>query len=35
MSTLVLYNGPIYTLTPELPVARAIAIRDGRVLAVG
>jgi predicted amidohydrolase YtcJ len=33
--TLVLYNGPIYTLTPELPVARAIALRDGRVLAVG
>lgn len=35
MSTLVLYNGPIYTLDPANPIARAIAIRDGRVLAVG
>jgi len=35
MATLVLYNGPIYTLDPANPVARAIAIRDGRVLAVG
>lgn len=35
MTTLVLHNGPIYTLSPEQPVARALAIRDGRVLAVG
>jgi predicted amidohydrolase YtcJ len=35
MRTLILYNGPIYTLVPGQPVARAIAIRDGRVLAVG
>jgi predicted amidohydrolase YtcJ len=35
MTTLILYNGPIYTLVPGQPVGRAIAIRDGRVLAVG
>lgn len=35
MSTLVLFNGPIYTLDPAQPKARAIAIRDGRVFAVG
>jgi predicted amidohydrolase YtcJ len=35
MTTVVLYNGLIYTLVPGQPVARAIAIRDGRVLAVG
>jgi predicted amidohydrolase YtcJ len=35
MTTLVFYNGPIYTLDSALPVARAIAIRDGRVIAVG
>lgn len=35
MTTLILYNGPIYTLNPEQPRARAVAIRDGRVLAVG
>ncbi|MFV9506183.1 MAG: amidohydrolase [Oscillochloridaceae bacterium umkhey_bin13] len=35
MATLVLYNGPIYTLSPDLPVARAIALRDGHVVAVG
>ncbi|NJN15232.1 MAG: amidohydrolase [Oscillochloris sp.] len=35
MTTLMLYNGPIYTLDPEHPTARAIALRDGRVLAVG
>ena len=35
MTTVILYNGLIYTLVPNQPVARAIAIRDGRVLAVG
>ncbi|HMQ34365.1 MAG TPA: amidohydrolase [Chloroflexaceae bacterium] len=35
MPTLVLYNGPIYTFDPGQPVARALAIRDGRVFAVG
>lgn len=35
MSTLVLYNGPIYTLDPGQPVARALAIRDGRIFAIG
>lgn len=35
MSTLVLYNGPIYTLDPGQPVVRAIAVRDGRVFALG
>lgn len=35
MSTLILYNGPIYTLDPQQPVARAVAIRDGRIVAVG
>jgi predicted amidohydrolase YtcJ len=35
MATLVFFNGPIYTLDPALPLARALAIRDGRVIAVG
>ena len=35
MSTYLLYNGPIYTLDPSAPRAQALAIRDGRVLAVG
>ncbi|NTW03336.1 MAG: amidohydrolase family protein, partial [Oscillochloris sp.] len=35
MSTLILYNGPIYTLDPQQPVARAVAIRNGRIIAVG
>ncbi|MEI8165215.1 MAG: amidohydrolase [Chloroflexales bacterium] len=35
MATLVLYNGPIYTLDLGQPVVRAIAIRDGRVFALG
>lgn len=35
MATLILYNGPIYTLVPGQLPARAIAIRDGRILAVG
>jgi hypothetical protein len=32
---LLLYNGVIYTLNPEQPHAQAVAIRDGRILAVG
>jgi hypothetical protein len=35
MTTLIFYNGPIYTLNPEQPQVRAIALRDGRILAVG
>ena len=35
MSTLMLYNGPIYTLDPAQPRVQAIAIRDGRVIAIG
>jgi len=34
-SVLVLYNGPIYTFTAEAPTAQALAIRDGRIYAVG
>lgn len=35
MTIRVLYNGNIHTLDPQHPTAQAIAIRDGRVLAVG
>ncbi|WP_298821662.1 amidohydrolase [Chloroflexus sp.] len=35
MTTMVLYNGPIYTLNPAQPVAQALAIRNEQVLAVG
>ncbi len=35
MPTLILYNGPIYTLDPQHPVVRAVAVRDGRIIAVG
>lgn len=35
MATIILYNGPIYTLDPAQPRAQAIAIRDGRVLVAG
>ncbi len=35
MSTLLLFNGPIYTLDPQRPLAQAIALKDGRVMAVG
>ncbi len=35
MSTVILYNGPIYTLDPAQPRVQALAVRDGRVLAVG
>ncbi|ABU59870.1 Amidohydrolase 3 [Roseiflexus castenholzii DSM 13941] len=32
---IILYNGPIYTLDPAHPRAQAVAIRNGRVIAVG
>lgn len=35
MPTTILYNGTIYTMDPAQPRAQAIAIRDGRVVAVG
>src|SRR5690606_33721135 len=35
MSTIILYNGPIYTLDPAQPRVQALAIRNGRVLAAG
>src|ERR671922_2830682 len=35
MPSLILYNGPIYTLDPAQPRVQALAIRDGRVLAIG
>lgn len=35
MSTLVLYNGSMYTLNPGQPQATTLAIRDGHILAVG
>jgi predicted amidohydrolase YtcJ len=35
MPTIMLYNGPIYTLDPAQPRVQAIAIRDGRVIAAG
>ncbi len=35
MTTLLLYNGPIYTLNSVQPHAAALAIRDDRILAVG
>ncbi len=31
----ILYNGRFYTIDPQRPVATAVAIRNGRVLAVG
>ena len=34
-ATLVLTNGRIYTIDPRQPTATAVAIRDGRILAVG
>lgn len=33
--TLVLYNGAVYTMDPARPRAQAVAIADGRILAVG
>ena len=35
MPTFIFFNGPIYTLDPAAPRAQALAVRDGRVLAVG
>ncbi len=35
MSTIMLYNGPIYTLDPTTPRVQALAIRDGRVIVAG
>ena len=35
MPSIIIYNGPIYTLDPGLPRAQAVGIRDGRVIAVG
>ncbi|MDK2981264.1 MAG: hypothetical protein PWQ55_1611 [Chloroflexota bacterium] len=35
MTTKILTNGRIYTFNPRQPQAEAIAIRDGRILAVG
>ncbi len=35
MPTTMLYNGTIYTMDPTQPRVQAIAIRDGRVIAVG
>src|SRR5215207_5983651 len=35
MSTILVYNGPIYTLDPAIPRVQAIGIRDGRVIAAG
>jgi predicted amidohydrolase YtcJ len=34
-STILLYNGPIYTLDPAMPRVQALGIRDGRVIAAG
>jgi len=34
-TTTILFNGPIYTLDPDQPRAQALAIREGRILAVG
>jgi predicted amidohydrolase YtcJ len=35
MPSIILFNGPIYTLDPTQPRAQALGIRDGRVIAVG
>jgi predicted amidohydrolase YtcJ len=35
MATILLYNGPIYTLDPAMPRVQALGIRDGRVIAAG
>ncbi len=34
-ATMILINGRIHTLNPQQPTATAVAIRNGRVLAVG
>jgi predicted amidohydrolase YtcJ len=35
MPTTLLYNGTIYTMDPAQPRVQAVAIRDGRVIAIG
>ncbi|MCU0493568.1 MAG: amidohydrolase, partial [Chloroflexaceae bacterium] len=35
MTTTILHNGLIYTLNPQQPVVQAMAIQNGRVLALG
>src|SRR5262245_36003421 len=35
MTTLLLYNGPIYTMDPQQPRVQALAVRDGRIMAAG
>ncbi|MBC7260951.1 MAG: amidohydrolase family protein, partial [Chloroflexi bacterium] len=32
---LILCNGRVYTMDEEVPLAEAVAVRDGRILAVG
>ena len=32
---IILYNGTIFTVNPKEPTAQAIAIADGRIIAVG
>ncbi|MCA9917448.1 MAG: amidohydrolase [Anaerolineales bacterium] len=34
-ATMILHNGRIHTLNPQQPTATAVAIRDGKILAVG
>lgn len=34
-TTFLFYNGPIYTLDPRQPRVQALAVRDGRILALG
>ena len=34
-ATMILLNGRIHTLNPQQPTATAVAIRDGKILAVG
>lgn len=32
---IILYNGPVYTLNPAYPRAQAVAVHNGRIIAVG
>ena len=34
-ATMILHNGRIHTMNPQQPTATAVAIRDGKLLAVG
>ena len=34
-ATMILFNGRIHTLNPQQPTATAVAVRDGKILAVG